>query len=200
MLVFKDVQQRMKSGGLPADDVQSSVEQEVETELTPDEVQEQATIHYGEQLLNLLRQLPPPGFESLCQRLLRTVGFQNVFVTGRSGDGGIDGHGILEVNAFVNFRVLFQCKRYSGSVGAPQVRDFRGAMSGRTDRGIILTTGTFTSDAKKEAERDGVSPIELVDGQKLIALFKKYEFGLQPVLTYKLDADFFEPYKTQQTP
>lgn len=101
-------------------------------------------------LMNILQKLPPHGFERLCQRLLREAGFQKVVVTGKTGDGGIDGHGILQVNPLVSFQVLFQSKRYSGSVTVSQVRDFRGAMMGRTDKGIIITTGTFTSDAKAE--------------------------------------------------
>ena len=137
-------------------------------------------------LLAILRALPAPGFERLCQRLLREGGFQQVIVTGRSGDGGIDGHGILQVNAMVSFRVYFQCKRYKGSVGPGAVRDFRGAMMGRADKGIILTTGTFTADAKKEAVRDGVPPVELVDGEKLIDMFEQLELGLQPVKTYEV--------------
>jgi restriction system protein len=115
-------------------------------------------------LLSKLMTISPSGFERLCQRLLRESGFESVTITGRSGDGGLDGIGVLQVNALVSFKVLFQCKRYSGSVSPSQVRDFRGAMMGRADKGIILTTGTFTSDAKKEAVRDGVPPIELVDG------------------------------------
>jgi restriction system protein len=126
--------------------------------------------------------LPPQGFERFCQRLLRESGFQQVKVTGRSGDGGIDGIGVLQINAFVSFKVLFQCKRYAGSVGSPQVRDFRGAMAGRADTGLILTTGTFTLDAKSEAVRDGVAPIELVD-------------GLIPRTSYEVDERFFDEFK-----
>src|SRR5207244_2458619 len=70
---------------------------------------------------------PPPAFERLCQRLLREEGFIKVEVTGHSGDGGIDGIGILRVSMLA-FPVFFQCKRYKGSVGAGAVRDFRGAM------------------------------------------------------------------------
>ena len=106
-------------------------------------------------LLNLIKSLPPGGFERLSQRLLRESGFQKVEVTGKTGDGGIDGVGILQVNPFVSFNVLFQCKRYQGAVTPSQIRDFRGAMMGRADKGIIITTGTFTLEAKKEARRDG---------------------------------------------
>jgi len=114
--------------------------------------------------------------------------------TGRSGDGGIDGNGLLEINPFVSFQVLFQCKRYSGSVSVSQVRDFRGAMMGRADKGIILTTGTFTKDAKGEAVRDGVPPIELVNGDKLLDMLEELELGVKPVTVYELDGDFFEEF------
>ncbi|MCB9130150.1 MAG: restriction endonuclease [Anaerolineales bacterium] len=145
-------------------------------------------------LLNRLMALSPNGFERLCQRLLRESGFESVAVTGRSGDGGLDGTGKLQVNPFVSFKVLFQCKRYSGSVTVSQVRDFRGAMMGRADKGIILTTGTFTSDAKKEAVRDGVPPIELVDGEKLLDMFEELELGLKPKKAFDIDERFFDEF------
>jgi len=145
-------------------------------------------------ILEILLSLPPEGFERLCQRLLRESGFENVTVTGRSGDGGLDGIGVLQVNPFVSFKVLFQSKRYSGSVSPSQVRDFRGAMMGRADKGIIITTGTFTSDAKKEAVRDGVPPIELVDGEKLLDMFEDLELGLKPKKAFDIDEKFFEDF------
>jgi len=150
---------------------------------------------YKERLLAIIGQLPPKGFEQLCQRLLRESGFENVVVTGRSGDGGIDGHGVLKVNAFVAFKVLFQCKRYAGTVGAPEVRNFRGAMQGRADKGIILTTGLFSADAVKESVRDGVPPIELVDGDRLVSLFENLELGLVPRTTYDVDPGFFDQFR-----
>jgi restriction system protein len=146
-------------------------------------------------LIKKLMSLPPSGFERLCQRLLRESGFESVTVTGRTGDGGLDGNGVLQVNAFVSFKILFQCKRYIGSVTPSQVRDFRGAMMGRADKGIILTTGTFTSDAKKEAVRDGVPPIELVDGEKLLDMFETLELGLKPKKAFDVDEKFFEDFK-----
>lgn len=109
-------------------------------------------------------------------------------MTGRSGDGGIDGVGILQVNPFVSFKVLFQCKRYVGSVTVAQIRDFRGAMMGRADKGIIITTGSFTAEARKEAVRDGVPPIELVDGEKLVDMLEQLELGLKARTTYEVDA------------
>ena len=146
-------------------------------------------------LLNIILSLPPAGFERLCQRLLRESGFQEVVVTGKTGDGGIDGIGILQINPFVSFKVLFQSKRYSGSVSVSQVRDLRGAMMGRADKGIIITTGTYTADAKREAVRDGVPPIELVDGERLIDMFEQLELGLNPRTTYDIDYSFFNDFK-----
>lgn len=148
-----------------------------------------------EQLLSILKSLSPPGFERICQRLLREAGFEKVEVTGRSGDGGIDGNGVLQLNPFVSFQVLFQCKRYEGNVTAPQVRDFRGAMMGRAEKGIILSTGTFTADAKREASRDGVQPIELVDGEKLVEMFEQLELGMKPRTVYEVNQEFFEPFR-----
>lgn len=138
--------------------------------------------------------LPPGGFERLCQRLLRESGFQQVKVTGRAGDGGIDGIGILQVNAFVSFKVVFQCKRWTHIVGSPEVRDFRGAMIGRADNGLFLTTSTFSVDAQAEAVRDGASPIELVDGQALVTQLEKLQLGLIRRTTYEIDAKFFNEF------
>jgi restriction system protein len=149
---------------------------------------------YREEALEILRAVSPAGFERFCQRLLREAGFQQVRVTGRSGDGGIDGIGILQVNPFVSFKVLFQSKRYAGSVTPAQVRDFRGAMMGRADKGLILTTGTFTADAQAEAVRDGVPPIELVDGHGLVTLLEQLELGLRPKQTFEVDRAFFEDF------
>lgn len=151
--------------------------------------------NYRDQLAFKLQALSPAGFERFCQRLLRESGFQEVSVTGRSGDGGIDGSGILQVNALVSFKVLFQCKRYIGSVTVAQLRDFRGAMMGRADKGIVLTTGSFTSEARKEAIRDGVPAIELVDGEKLAGMMEQLELGLKPRTTYEVDPAFFEAFK-----
>lgn len=150
---------------------------------------------YRMDLMTVLQSLPAPGFERLCQRLLRESGFERVTVTGRTGDGGIDGIGVLQMTPFVSFKVLFQCKRYIGTVSASQVRDFRGAMMGRADKGIIMTTGSFSRDAKSEAVRDGVVPIELVDGEKLVDLFESLELGLKPKKAFDVDYDFFEEFR-----
>ena len=126
----------------------------------------------------LTQQLTPQGFERLVQRVLRESGFVAVEVTGRTGDGGIDGKGIARINGFMSFHVLFQCKRYKGSVGASEIRDFRGAMVGRADKGLFITTGTFTTGAIKEATRDGAPPIDLVDGDELADKLKELSLGV----------------------
>src|SRR5690606_11217671 len=145
-------------------------------------------------LLQVLQNLTPSGFEKICQRLLRESGFENVHVTGQSHDGGIDGYGTLEMNPFVSFKVLFQCKRYKGTVSRAQVGDFRNAMIGRAEKGIIMTTGTFSTDAIKEANRDGAPQVELVNGDKLVEMFKKVELGVKPKIIYEVDLPFFQPY------
>src|SRR5207253_2677382 len=136
-LILRDVSTGFKA---PAPD-------ETEPSGSSDEIAP-SVANYREELARTLQSLPAAGFERFCQRLLRESGFQEVTITGRSGDGGIDGIGILQVNALVSFKVLFQCKKYAGSVTPSQVRDFRGAMAGRADKGIIITTGSFTSDAR----------------------------------------------------
>lgn len=150
---------------------------------------------YRAEAIDLLLGLPPAGFERLSQRLLREAGFTQVVVTGQSGDGGIDGHGTLQINPLVSFKVLFQCKRYAKSVSPSHVRDFRGAMAGRADKGIIITTGSFTTEARREASRDGVPPIELIDGEKLVDMLENLELGLRPVTTYELDHSFFSEFR-----
>lgn len=164
-------------------------------EQAPEKTEAPAT-NFRDRLAEILFGLPPSGFERLCQRLLRESGFIQVVVTGRTGDGGIDGYGTLQVNPLVSFKVLFQCKRLTSSVGSATIRDFRGAMQGRADKGIILTTGTFTAEAKKEATRDGVPPLELVDGQKLQDMFTQLELGLKAVTTYEVQESFFAEFRS----
>ena len=135
---------------------------------------------WREQLHRVLTQtLDPAAFERLVQRLLRESGFVHVEVTGRSGDGGIDGKGIARVSGMLSFHVIFQCKRYQGPVSASHVRDFRGAMVGRTDKGLFITTGTFTRDAIREATRDGAPPLDLIDGDQLADKLKELSLGIQ---------------------
>ena len=146
-----------------------------------DNVEEQPDeqVQWQEELLGVIKDMPPSSFERLVQRLLRESGFIQVEVTGQSGDGGVDGHGILRLGGFLSFRIIFQAKRWSGTVGASQIRDFRGAMVGRADKGLLITTGSFTKDAVKEATRDGAPAIDLVDGDQLVEKLKQLSLGVQ---------------------
>lgn len=143
------------------------------------EVSGNGTEHaWKERLLETIKAIKPDAFERLCQRLLRESGFIKVEVTGKTNDGGIDGVGVLRVN-LLSFQVSFQCKRYQGSVGSNLVRDFRGAMIGRCDKGLLITTGSFTSEARKEATRDGAPTIDLIDGEELCELLKRLKLGVE---------------------
>jgi restriction system protein len=159
-----------------------------------EEEPEQLEHEIAPNLLEVLKSVSPTGFEHICKRLLREHGFESVYVTQASHDGGIDGYGTLELNPFVSIKVLFQCKRYKGTVSRAQVGDFRNAMIGRAEKGIILTTGTFSEDAKREASRDGAPPIELIDGKKLVELFEKVELGVKPKIIYEVEYSFFEQF------
>jgi restriction system protein len=146
-------------------------------------------------LLATVQAMAPDSFERLARRLLREAGFASVTVTGKAGDGGIDGTGVYRLS-LVSFPVFFQCKRYIGSVGAGAVRDFRGAMSGRGDYGLLITTGTFTTEAKREATRDGAPTVDLIDGDRLCDLLKQYELGvscrIREVEDVEIMPDFFQ--------
>lgn len=193
--IFKTVQQQFKDKPRSTEDETS---QDIEETIAPSDLGSGLTTSadYRMELLDMIRSLSPSGFERLCQRLLRESGFQQVEVTGRSGDGGIDGKGLLRINPLLSMQVVFQSKRYqaSTSVTVSQIRDLRGAMAGRTDKGIFITTSTFTSDARKEALREGVPPIELVDGQKLVTMFEELELGLVPKTVYDIDQKFFDEF------
>jgi restriction system protein len=133
---------------------------------------------WQEELMELLLSMSPDAFERLIQRILREAGFSQVEVTGKTGDGGIDGKGIFKIAGLISFNVLFQCKRWQNSVTASDIRDFRGALQGRADKGLFATTGSFTRDAIKEASRDGATPIDLLDGEALTNKIKELKLGL----------------------
>ncbi len=148
------------------------------------------TFAWREQLHQILiEEMSPDAFERLTQRLLRESGFVHVEVTGRTGDGGIDGKGIARINGLMSFHIAFQCKKYKGSVGSPEIRDFRGAIVGRADRGMFITTGSFTKAAIEEANRDGASPIDLVDGDQLADKLKELTLGVKTELVEKVTVD-----------
>src|SRR3989344_1243849 len=132
---------------------------------------------WEDDLLNIIKNLSPLEFEKLCQRILREAGFIQVNVTGKSGDGGIDGTGVVKIGGFLSLHVFFQCKRYQGSVSSQLIREFKGAMVGRADKGLFITTGTFTRDARQEASRDGAPPVDLLDGDELVEKLRELRLG-----------------------
>lgn len=152
----------------------------------PDEVKPWRT-----RLAEILQTMDPYGFERLTQRILRECGFTQVSVTRKSGDGGIDGTGKLMINGIFSFSVAFQCKRYTGSVGAPAVRDFRGSLSTDIEKGVLITTGTFSKQAVEEASQPGKKQIDLVDGEALINKIAEFGIGVHAVQTYEIDEEFF---------
>lgn len=156
-------------------------------------IDDEAERDWRAELLSSLLNIAPDAFERLSQRLLREAGFVKVEVRGKTGDGGIDGVGVLRVN-LVSFQVYFQCKRWKGSVGSKDIRDFRGALQGRADKGLFITTGNFTSQASEEATRDGAIAIDLIDGERLCDLLKQYELGVKTEMVEKVivSADWFK--------
>ncbi len=152
--------------------IKKNEEQEADEEVTETE-------KWKKQVIDILTEkLSPSSFERLIQRILREKGFSQVEITGKTGDGGIDGRGIAKINGILSFHIIFQCKRYKGKVSSSEIRDFRGAMVGRTDKGLFITTGTFTRDAIREANRDGAPAIDLMGGEKIAEKLKELNLGV----------------------
>ena len=166
---------------VPEDDDQSNDYEEYPDELKP----------WREKLSDILHNMDPYGFERLTQRVLRECGFTQVEVTKKSGDGGIDGTGKLRINGIFSFNVAFQCKRYKGLVGAAEIRDFRGSLTTDIEKGVLITTGTFSKAAKEEATNPGKQQIDLIDGEEFISKIAEYGIGVKPITTYEIDEDFF---------
>ena len=165
----------------PEDDSDSNDDVEFPDEVKP----------WRQQLANVLQNMDPYGFERLSQRLLRECGFTQVSVTKKSGDGGIDGTGKLKINGIVSFNVAFQCKRYKGLVSSGDIRDFRGSLTTDIEKGIFITTGSFSKAAKDEATTPGKKQIDLIDGEEFISKLAEYSIGVKEVKTYEIDEDFF---------
>jgi restriction system protein len=186
--LFKEVQEIVKKSPIdPPKKTKKKFEKKFEDGATEDE-------EHSIGLLNIILQLPPVGFEKLCKRLLIEIGINDITITGGSGDQGIDGKGLVKLNDVVSLNIVFQCKRYKETVSPHHVRDFRGAMQGRGEKGLIITTGRFTKEAKNEANREGVTPIELIDGDRLVELFEKHNLGLKPVTVFEIDHEFFKVF------
>ena len=190
--IFQRQVQRQAKLRKPAGEAQSETVKNDETPADTPQADQDSSL---QGFLEVVKALTPSGFERLCMRLLREAGFERVQVTGRSNDGGIDGVGVLQLNDLMSFNVVFQCKKWENAVPPKEIRDLRGAMDGRSDKGIFLTTSTYTSNARAEAERPGAVPIELVDGEKLFEMFKRYELGLKPRTVYDIDVSFFEQFE-----
>ena len=159
-----------------------------EEEITdlPDEVKT-----WRQKVFDILMKMDPCAFERLTQRVLRESGFTDVEVTKRSGDGGIDGYGKLKINGVISFNIAFQCKRYQGTVGASEIRDFRGSLTRNIEKGLFVTTGTFSSAAKEEAANIGKQQIDLIDGEALLDMLAEYSIGLKEVKDYEVDEEYF---------
>jgi len=169
-------------------EVKRAIKGSDETDAGADAPEEAAQLTWEDELLETVKSISPKAFERLAQRILRESGFVQVEVTGRSGDGGIDGKGVIRLN-LLSFHVHFQCKRYRDSVTPEKVRDFRGAMVGRSDKGLFITTGRFTAEAKREANRDGAPPLELIDGEELARMLKNLNLGVKTTMVESVTID-----------
>jgi len=169
-------------------EVKRAIKGSDETDAGADAPEEAAQLTWEDELLETVKSISPKAFERLAQRILRESGFVQVEVTGRSGDGGIDGKGVIRLN-LLSFHVHFQCKRYRDSVTPEKVRDFRGAMVGRSDKGLFIPTGRFTAEAKREANRDGAPPLELIDGEELARMLKNLNLGVKTTMVESVTID-----------
>lgn len=151
---------------------------------------------YKDEVLTRLKKMTAKNFEHFTKRLLREYGFEKVEVTGGPKDKGLDGNGILKVNPFVSFRVVFQCKKYDDAVTSSEISKFRGSIPSSVDKGILITTGYFTADAKAQAQEPSLKPIEIIDGEQLVELMAEMKLGLKP--TYEIDNDFFDDFIKNQ--
>jgi|CXWL01.1.fsa_nt_gi restriction system protein len=194
--LFREIHDKFQQHVNPKEKDQAHLPELEESDTTaPDERTFLNQDEIQEQLVQILKSLTDKGFEELCARLLRHIGFEDVTVTGKAGDRGVDGEGHLIINRFFRTKVMFQCKRYDKVVGPDKIRDFRGAIQGRAERGILLTTGTFTRGAVEEAARENATAIELVDIDRLIALLVEENLGIQETRALAIQRDFFRPYQ-----
>lgn len=180
--------QRNISGQTPTEKLEPET---VAPEDIPVENVPQEAKNWRQRVYDILTNMNPYAFERLTQRVLRECGFTDVVVTKSSGDGGIDGFGKLKINGIISFNIAFQCKRYQGVVGSPIIRDFRGSLTKNIEKGVLITTGTFSKAAQEEAENPGKQQIDLIDGEDFIDMLADYSIGLKEVKDYEIDEDFF---------
>lgn len=146
---------------------------------------------WRKKLYEVLIHMDPYAFERLTQRVLRECGFTQVEVTKKSGDGGIDGTGKLRINGIFSFNIAFQCKRYQGIVGSGDIRDFRGSLTTNIEKGVFITTGSFSKAAVEEAAAPGKQQIDLIDGEEFITKLAEFGIGVKEVKDYDIDEEFF---------
>ena len=157
----------------------------------PDELPEEIR-PWRKKLYDVLIKMDPFAFEHLTQRVLRECGFTQVVVTKKTGDGGIDGTGRLKINGIFSFNIAFQCKRYQGVVSSSDIRDFRGSLTTNIEKGVFITTGSFSKAAIEEAASPGKQQIDLIDGEDFITKLAEFGIGVKEVKDYEVDEDFFK--------
>lgn len=169
------------------------------SELTEESQMEEAGVEIPEEvrpwrkkLYNVLVNMDPFAFERLTQRLLRECGFDDVKVTKKTGDGGIDGTGKLKINGIFSFNIAFQCKRYQGTVGSSEIRDFRGSLTTDIEKGVFITTGSFSKQAIEEASNPGKQQIDLINGEDFISKLAELGIGVKEIKDYEIDEEFFK--------
>jgi len=194
---IRGVPSRRRSAGARTSNVATSVPSTADPEMdaapASEELDRFSDDDWQRALLDVMKSMEASAFERLARRLLLQLGFSDVEVVGRSGDGGIDLLGTLRLNSILSFRVLAQCKRYKDTVGPGDIRNFRGAMQGRTDKGIFITSGRYTREARNEASRDGVPAIDLLDGEALANLLKELKMGVEVRMVERvtINKDYF---------
>jgi restriction system protein len=187
--VFQDLREKKTT-----DTVDSEAEKIIQ--LQEESEPESSKSNLKPSLLEVLQNLSATGFEYICGRLLREYDFENIEITQRSHDGGIDGYATLKLNPFVNLSAYFQCKRYTGTVPTEKVQAFIGVMETNkrsVEKGLIITTGSFAK-AALDIEKNNVK-LELIDGDKLVEMFEKVELGVTPKTIYEPNMTFFEQYR-----
>ncbi len=139
-----------------------------------------------------MRDLSPAAFERLVGDLLGAIGFVEVSVTGRSGDGGIDVRGTLVVGDVIRTRMAVQAKRWRHNVQAPVVQQVRGSL-GTHEQGLIITTSDFSTGARDEAARPNAVPVGLMNGEQLVTLLVEHGIGVRREPHVLIELDEFDP-------
>jgi restriction system protein len=130
------------------------------------------------ELLDRVRAMDPRAFEQLIAELLSALGFEIISITPYGGDGGVDVRAELVTGGVMRVRVAIQVKRWANNVRTPTVRELRGSL-GAHERGMIVTTSSFSAGAREEAERQDAQPISLMSGEELVALMVETKLGVR---------------------